>query len=616
MHISRFAVLICSALLYFVSLTPARAAEIPRTISFQGVLKDAVGKPVTAPTIVTFRLYDAETAGNAVWTETKAITPDASGVFATSLGSATPMASVVFDKACWVGIKVGTDAEMTPRLPLQSAPYALYSPTASELRLPYRGTASDANNILSITNTGSGDGIVGVAARDSTSIAGVKGIATVGHGVGVYGIATMDHGNAVVGRADGGPGGWGVWGISATGVGVIGQSTSGLAAEFDGTTYVNGRLGIGTKAPVSPLTVKAESWLDLIDTSGNVWWNFSNQNGALQIVNVYQGDLLYFKDGKLGIGTKTPDRPLTLQGTDWASFKDTSGTTKWSFANKNGGLNVAETGVRDGRLYLQPGGNVGLSQLYPKANLHIGSAVGAYGSLGSVRRLAIHPYDETGGLWYVASRSSATSPHSEFLDIGYGNQDPSLDMASGISLSYGQGYVNVGIGTTTPQYNLDVVGDVSARYAYLNAVVASNSIYGDIMATNRIDVYSDAFCGTLTLTSSRRYKHNVVPILDALDTISNLQGVSYVWDQAHGGKPDIGFIAEDVARVLPELVRWEDNGRDAKGLDYSHLTALIVEGVKEQQAVVIEHENRIEALETENADLRTRLERLERLFAK
>lgn len=99
-----------------------------------------------------------------------------------------------------------------------------------------------------------------------------------------------------------------------------------------------------------------------------------------------------------------------------------------------------------------------------------------------------------------------------------------------------------------------------------------------------------------------------------LGTIERLQGVQYQWDPAHGGKPDIGFIAEDVAKVIPELVTMEPDGKAAQGMDYSHLTALTVEAIKEQQVQIQDQQNRIRALEGENADLKARLERLESLI--
>lgn len=81
--------------------------------------------------------------------------------------------------------------------------------------------------------------------------------------------------------------------------------------------------------------------------------------------------------------------------------------------------------------------------------------------------------------------------------------------------------------------------------------------------------------------SSRRWKTNVHPLQNALNKVELLRGVSY--DQKDSGKHEIGVIAEDVGKVVPEIVTYEDNGRDARAVDYSRLTALLIEAVKQQQ---------------------------------
>ena len=81
--------------------------------------------------------------------------------------------------------------------------------------------------------------------------------------------------------------------------------------------------------------------------------------------------------------------------------------------------------------------------------------------------------------------------------------------------------------------------------------------------------------------SSRRYKENITPIGDPISKIKNLQGVSFAWKSS--GEKDIGFIAEDVGKIIPEIVSFEENGVDANSMDYPKLTALLVEAVKAQQ---------------------------------
>jgi hypothetical protein len=92
---------------------------------------------------------------------------------------------------------------------------------------------------------------------------------------------------------------------------------------------------------------------------------------------------------------------------------------------------------------------------------------------------------------------------------------------------------------------------------------------------------TDPIADAWTVYSSRRWKTNIQPLQGSLDKVMRLNGVSYDWKE--NGKHDIGLIAEDVGKVVPEVVAYEDNGVDAKSVDYSRLTALLIEAVKEQQ---------------------------------
>jgi hypothetical protein len=85
-----------------------------------------------------------------------------------------------------------------------------------------------------------------------------------------------------------------------------------------------------------------------------------------------------------------------------------------------------------------------------------------------------------------------------------------------------------------------------------------------------------------TTYSSRRGKTNIRQLHGALGMIEQLRGVSY--DQKETGKREIGLIAEEVGTVVPEIVSYGENGKDARGVDYSRLTALLIEATKEQQA--------------------------------
>ncbi len=114
--------------------TDARA-NVPQYLTEQGRLFDASGNPVAVAVTMEFNLYEAATGGTSLWTETQTITPD-SGYFSAVLASATPFPANIFATAAtsgqtlFLGVKVNTDAEIAPRQPLQSVPYALVADNA------------------------------------------------------------------------------------------------------------------------------------------------------------------------------------------------------------------------------------------------------------------------------------------------------------------------------------------------------------------------------------------------------------------------------------------------------------------------------------------------------
>ena len=99
--------------------------------------------------------------------------------------------------------------------------------------------------------------------------------------------------------------------------------------------------------------------------------------------------------------------------------------------------------------------------------------------------------------------------------------------------------------------------------------------------------------------SSRRWKTNIEPLHNALGVVQRLRGVSY--DMKDSGKHEIGVIAEEVGAVVPEVVSYEENGKDARGVDYSRLTALLIEATKQQQREIRQQQ---EILRTQAAAIR------------
>jgi hypothetical protein len=94
--------------------------------------------------------------------------------------------------------------------------------------------------------------------------------------------------------------------------------------------------------------------------------------------------------------------------------------------------------------------------------------------------------------------------------------------------------------------------------------------------------------------SSARWKSNIQTLNGALAKVVLLRGVSYDYSPAQ--KHDIGMIAEEVGKVVPEVVTYEANGIDAQSIDYARLTAVLVQAVKEQQQEIRRQQKQLQHL--------------------
>jgi len=103
-------------------------AQIPRTLSYQGVLTDNAGKPRPDGNYTfKFCLFGSNSGGSPIWCEEKTLQVK-NGLFSTLLGDKTPFgAAVKFDKQYWLGIQVGNEPELSPRIALTSVGYSFSS---------------------------------------------------------------------------------------------------------------------------------------------------------------------------------------------------------------------------------------------------------------------------------------------------------------------------------------------------------------------------------------------------------------------------------------------------------------------------------------------------------
>ena len=96
------------------------------------------------------------------------------------------------------------------------------------------------------------------------------------------------------------------------------------------------------------------------------------------------------------------------------------------------------------------------------------------------------------------------------------------------------------------------------------------------------------FNDNITAYSDERLKDNIVTIENGLDKVEQLRGVTYTRDE----RENIGVIAQEVEKILPEIVLTANDEMGTKSVDYSRLTAVLIEAVKDLSARVKELEDK------------------------
>lgn len=91
--------------------------------------------------------------------------------------------------------------------------------------------------------------------------------------------------------------------------------------------------------------------------------------------------------------------------------------------------------------------------------------------------------------------------------------------------------------------------------------------------------------GSLTQNSDETLKKNIEPIANASDLLQQLHGYRYQWkDESADADKQLGLLAQEVQKVLPELVQEGDNGK--LGVNYSGLIPVLLEALKEQRSEI------------------------------
>lgn len=240
-------------------------ADVPEKINYQGYLTDASGIPVNGTRQMTFTIYDQPMNGNALWTETQ--NPALiDGIYNVRLGEVEPI-TLAFSIPYYLGVRIGSDPEMTPRQPLLTVGYAFrakYANEASGFALPFAGSTAytpvSPNNPIAFSVIHTSQGVAAYFETNSTQGTNNTGdypaVGAFSHGSGdaVIGVnygtgeggkfEIINPGNsdsALHGRSNG------------SGDAVRGTMTgTGYAGYFNGNVYITGNLHKGGGYFVQP----------------------------------------------------------------------------------------------------------------------------------------------------------------------------------------------------------------------------------------------------------------------------------------------------------------------------------------------------------------------------
>lgn len=149
-------------------------------------------------------------------------------------------------------------------------------------------------------------------------------------------------------------------------------------------------------------------------------------------------------------------------------------------------------------------------------------------------------------------------------------------VSSSLTLTSG-GIVNLATNNNTGAVNIGTLGN---RTTTIGVNSGSNKVV--------IDAVDVVITNGITVSSDIRLKENFEPMSNALELISQMNGTYYTWKKDAGtDKPrKLGFIAQEVEKIIPELVKTDSEGM--KSVDYVSVIPVLVEAIKNQQKQIDE----------------------------
>ena len=429
------------------------------------------------------------------------------------------------------------------------------------------------------------------------------------------------------------------------------------------TVLASGNVGIGTTSPGEALEINKSGAnlkvvsdnnvylsLDTTQTNGDEWHIFNANSGAtstLQFKNIDQSKVVMLMDetGKVGIGTTSPTKSTHVNftssdttiatgeglaggaaGTGLLIQNSTDSTGVYANLDFRAGsadarIAVQKTNTNAGDMHfimdntdsptsmmvIKNDGKVGIGTTSPSRRLTIeASADGTNEQL-----LYLKQTPDNYGWSFNINGSQTGNLHIKNVlngtenDIMVLNQQGAVGIGgvpvSGIALDVISGHVALDSG-----YSLYFDGGSDTRMLESSANVLDTYVGGThslrLEADGDLQVKQDVVAYS-SIYSDERLKDDVKTIDSALEKVKKLRGVEFVWNKgSRKDEKDIGVIAQETEKVLPEIVREKKMGLHTdpdekfKTVDYDKLTAVLIESIKEQQKQIEELKSEIQEL--------------------
>ncbi|WP_275981820.1 tail fiber domain-containing protein [Flavobacterium humidisoli] len=412
-------------------------------------------------------------------------------------------------------------------------------------------------------------------------------------------------------------------------------ATNKQATENTQNIYQMGNIGIGTAFPNAPLqfeNVFANRKIVLYQNGNNdnmvYGLGVNNAQFKLQVPTTANG--FSFNAGTGATGSKELARIygngkmhvanaiiVDADGTSDGTLSPANSGLVFGSVSSQAGISSNRTSVTSGsnrfgldfwtenvkRMSINTVGNVGIGTTAPDTRFNVEGGISHF---------------RNDGKQLVLENSTSTEGSNELLfkagSTGY-YLGTAIDGTSGNNFSIAR--------TRYMNPNLAISPGVATRIFQIDGTTNNFSIGNGLPTADKLTVYGTISCvdanGTaFNVTSDRRYKKDIAPITDALSIVEKVQGVSYNWrkeefkEMNFNDKHQLGVIAQDIEKILPEAVSKNDKGFYT--VNYTMLIPVLVEAVKEQQKEISASNATIKELQNNQAMQQKEIEELKALI--